>query len=839
MNTSLDNKSAIEQIIENRKIVAEKIENTLENWKALKLNLEKIQNYPNNVDFSIHITKIQEQINLLTNIITRLSRNTFNIGIVGRMGQGKSQLLQTFTQLSNEIIPTSREGVCTSTMTKIYHEQDVMKAEIDFHTWDSFRDEVLGVYYKKLDLGTIPNKVNEFKNQTFPSLSEEKQEVSELSFIYKRLKEYFDNFEKYESHFGKNSITLTQVNEIKKYMVQGARDPDKNRITWDDVPIKEVRIFCNFNNSEVEKIGFVDLPGLGDDSILDVYRLITALEQDVDFIFFVRLSESFIYRGWEESDRRIFQIAKEALNNFSPSKFSFMVINQKQAQTTKDNDTVKNHSLKFKNELQAHFEVANCVIADCSKSEDVQKEILSPLIGYLTKNVNTLYNDYFNFCNLKLKNLSDIIDTELQKLNLSEVISAEHTNFQFWFDKELWPGLTKGLREKMNELKNNESKKDSEFSEEVAKVISRCRSEELIPTIDQIYNKGVEYDSLKIAYYTYIKEIRAELSNHFKCLSKVLQERINFLVLPIAAVLSEKAHLKNLIDEKEYIFFNKILNIIPSDLSVLKKAFTSIQTSDNSDYEKIISYWIRLHFEKLIPDKNLDPISLSQNSLLNSSKDQSILNTIFDSMTSLTGLDFLSQTPNIIQEIIGFSILDEKVKNIISILADHLKSLNQEDTDFLVQLKNNTKPEILSLLSEDEIKNIENIESKIENLIDFFIEKASKEENKNSLKNEYLIRNALNSLRNEVIDGCEKTFNEYLNQPNALAYVAVQKFVDSVISAAYMQTYWRTFLGRNEDRVWPKSKEREEALTRERQFKELLEEVSNTIKKQNSLLINV
>jgi energy-coupling factor transporter ATP-binding protein EcfA2 len=59
---------------------------------------------------------------------------------LGRMGQGKSRLLQSLTGLSDEVIPTGSQGVCTSTMTKIFHQPGSIKAEINFYTWDLFRD---------------------------------------------------------------------------------------------------------------------------------------------------------------------------------------------------------------------------------------------------------------------------------------------------------------------------------------------------------------------------------------------------------------------------------------------------------------------------------------------------------------------------------------------------------------------------------------------------------------------------------------------------------------------------------------------------------------------------
>ena len=73
-----------------------------------------------------------EELNLLKN---RFNRDTINIGVIGRAGQGKSRLLQSLTGLSSNEIPTGDRGHCTGVRSTILHQPGIdTYGEITFHS---------------------------------------------------------------------------------------------------------------------------------------------------------------------------------------------------------------------------------------------------------------------------------------------------------------------------------------------------------------------------------------------------------------------------------------------------------------------------------------------------------------------------------------------------------------------------------------------------------------------------------------------------------------------------------------------------------------------------------
>ena len=126
----------IQVIIQQRQKQAKQVKKVKQNWlslqeilQELEYNRQKISSDPNlserlaQYDFSTTLESINSCKEELDNLEKRLSRKTLNIGVVGRMRNGKSRLLQSLTGLDQKQIPTSSGGVCTRGLSKIFHVQ--------------------------------------------------------------------------------------------------------------------------------------------------------------------------------------------------------------------------------------------------------------------------------------------------------------------------------------------------------------------------------------------------------------------------------------------------------------------------------------------------------------------------------------------------------------------------------------------------------------------------------------------------------------------------------------------------------------------------------------------
>ena len=98
----------------------------------------------------------------------RFERPTLNIGVVGRMRQGKSTLLQKLSGLTDVEIPAKKGGACRAFRSIIYHYYDETKAFVTFHSEDSLLKEVIHEYWKSFKWSNPPSNLDDFARTPLP-----------------------------------------------------------------------------------------------------------------------------------------------------------------------------------------------------------------------------------------------------------------------------------------------------------------------------------------------------------------------------------------------------------------------------------------------------------------------------------------------------------------------------------------------------------------------------------------------------------------------------------------------------------------------------------------------
>jgi hypothetical protein len=162
------------------------------------------------------------------------------------------------------------------------------------------------------------------------------------------------------------------------------------------------------------------MPGIGDKEIANRERLIQSLNQDVDFILFIRKPDA---QGdnWSEVDTELYQTARDELADLAER--SFLVINK----LNKQNEQLCDIFLK---EIENNFiNVAESVIADCSSSQE-SVFVLDRLLTYLVKNIEDLDRRYATYLQVDLNKLHDSINSKLNEapsILASKVLSLMQT----------------------------------------------------------------------------------------------------------------------------------------------------------------------------------------------------------------------------------------------------------------------------------------------------------------------------------------------------------------------------------------------------------------------------
>ncbi|MBV6621752.1 MAG: dynamin family protein [Rivularia sp. (in: Bacteria)] len=627
IQTNTRRNKCINTFIQQRQRFGVRIERDRANLEACKLALINLKNYQSEfaassvnavsverlkeIDFEV-INRISNLLNVLEKLHYRCTRNTINIAVVGYARQGKSILLQSLTGLSNQVIPDGSEGYCTGTISKIVHQPGLQeaKAKVSFYSPKEFQAQVLAPYYETLDLDEKPVTVEEFARTPPPSLPLNKKDSEFDKARYGHLrKDYYSNINKYRHLLESPPIEIAE-SEIARYITQDASDEKGDKIV-DYLAVKEVEIFCSFPYKEIGQISLLDLPGLGDTNLIEAKRLIKILSEEADIILFVRRPEPNAV--WGEAHLKLYQIARDALNNFPLSKSSFMILNRTRNGVEGGDNSYRCQKLQAELK-QTPIRVAKCIIADCSNSQEVFNEVLEPILNDLVDNVESIEKQYRQECEQQLNQLHRNISIELDKASLALTrYGDEDLLFEQLFE-QFWHKLTNDLENLLAQLKENQYSLDQEFAEKVKNAIQKCRTDKIIPaSCEEIAERRHLFGSYNTAYNEFLHEIRSNFLSNFLSLDEEMQHSLdNRKNLAVKII---KSHLGEFASSQEIDFLRYIYNILPDNASNLKLAFQKLYDFDVSNAGRIIRL-VRINIDTLKPDNSKlslsEPINLSE-----------------------------------------------------------------------------------------------------------------------------------------------------------------------------------------------------------------------------------
>ncbi len=610
-----DRTERINAIIQQRQRFGSRIERDKANLEALLLALVNLRQRQSEflaggvdatsakrleeINFNV-INEIDRLLNLLKKLQYRCTRDKINIAVVGYARQGKSRLLQSLTGLSNRVIPDGGEGYCTATLSRIIHQPLLPQAvaKVHFYSPNEFREEVLNPYYETLNLGPKPINIEEFARTPPPGLPLDKKdsEIDKSRYGHLR-KDYYSNIAKYRHFLESPPIEIAESN-IPSYVTQDCIDESGEKIV-NYLAVKEVEISCSFPHQDIGQISLLDLPGLGDTNLIEAQRLIKTLSQEADLILFVRRPEANAV--WGEAYLRLYQIARDALGDFPLSKCSFMILNRSKHNVEGGDNNYRCQKLQAELK-ETPIRVAQCIIADCSDSQEALTEVLEPILDYLVENVESIEKEYGRSYQKQLDKLYQEIDIELDKASGA---LARYGDGDLLFEQlveQFWRKLTNDLENLLAELKENRDSLDSEFEERVKNAIQRCRTDTGIPTTcEEIAESRHIFGSYNTAYNEFLHEIRTNFLGHFLSLDLLMQRRLEnrkYLVIKIL-----KSHLGELADSQGIDFFKIIYDLLPDNASNLKLGFQKLYEFDVSHAGRVIRL-LRVNIDRLKPDTN-------------------------------------------------------------------------------------------------------------------------------------------------------------------------------------------------------------------------------------------
>ncbi|MCC5646365.1 dynamin family protein [Nostoc sp. CHAB 5824] len=597
------------------------------------------------INFDVLQERIDQDIRELDKLIQRFSRTTLNIGVVGRMGQGKSELLKSLSGLTNYELPAWKGKACTAVRSKVLHDDGETKAIVKFHSESTFIEEVIGEYYRELNLGNVPS-LDDFGNKSLPPLPKHSATHQEM---YKRLKnDYHSAFKHYRDFLKAGSpqeIEIKKKEDIPKYVAQKRDDENSNLISFEHLAVREVEIRCRFPKIEVNKLGLVDVPGLGDTKVADEKLILKTLEQEVDIVLFVRKPDFDRYQ-WEKNDFDLYKIANEALDNLASR--AFMVLNHRKY-GNEDNLT---GCQDLKSDTQSIIIAEPPIIADCSKQNETN-DVLTKILEYLDKNIIEIEEQYARSRQNSVLQTYNSINIELEKAQkaLNSYVGKSQ-QFESNFEKTI-NALSRGLIDLLEELWKKHEEIDVEFQNVIDAAIEKCNSDTGIPDatkITELMRHPRYKNRYDVVHSVLAAELRSYLSQNFLSLEEGLKNASNKLKISIANTLITEGGLGELakslnVEGIEFLeVMRKMLDEHQNKLEVGFKTLLDFKMS----YGALILESIRRELEQVIG-------GVRANSQTESSREelvQSGVEAIKDVAVSVTKAQ-LGLSDSIVGEIVG------------------------------------------------------------------------------------------------------------------------------------------------------------------------------------------
>lgn len=536
-------KDEIELIINRRKAKIPEIEKKYNKVAGLNNAIEDVQRLKNEIldnvermniapdvkariqavditDFSTAFQKFDKQ---YREVIARFSRDEINIAVVGAARQGKSLLLQSISNLDNKVIPAFQADDCTGTTSIIKNVPgSEISAQINFMTETQMVECVQKYLSDIFGDSERLDSFNGIRSLDIERLRAKMKKGSSKSAKFEHLVKYIRYFDKWSENVGKGYITVTNADDIQKYVAQhnGKNESSSERVDYYAyLAVKDVIISCQFRNKDAGKVVLRDTIGLGDTSLGIKDKMIAAIRDNSDAAIIVRRPEAGTGK-LDEVDNEIYNILYEAFDSRNNmDKWLFWIVNNTSSDSIYGDNKERCEAFEKKvDELK--WNLAGRYIVDVSDESAVNDIFSNQILNTLTKNIDDidagimlelneqigrLFNEYKNI----LAAIENILDAECEgRVDKGEFIDKKWRGF---YDQT----FMKALKDYRNELFEKKDVDCEEFKKHVNRILDNAI--DLVPSVQTIVKdllSGGKNRTVDI-YPRYLDKMRSDFTEKF------------------------------------------------------------------------------------------------------------------------------------------------------------------------------------------------------------------------------------------------------------------------------------------------------------------------------------
>ena len=556
-------KDQINSIIANRKLLLPKINERLNllailqndigelnnNIKLLKSKEglpDDIRQICDNFEHNSINDNISDSIEALKQLEKRYNRSTINIGVAGQARVGKSTFLQTLSGLTDTQIPTGSGLPVTATRSRIFNSLS-KRAIVTFYSEYDFFHIVIKSFFDELDLTNLPQTIEDFENYIFPEkidLAPKKADLLDrLKKIQKAIFSFKDYLNKGEQEF--------QLEDIKPFVAYPTKDEEyKEDCKRPYLAVKDVRIECPFPENDVENLGIMDLPGLGENVPKQYMNSFMNYKSEVDLVVLLtRPTDAKAF--FDETDIDALDcanIAKGAIKD--KSDYALIVINNgglEDEANILEND-ITNRLNKNKDGVKY-----NILKGNVKDPNDLRDNITSKILEHLAESLPRMDSDYEEDSIKKINKILVDGDKLLKRVKIDIEKKLKGDN-QINILVKKANKLSKDCAVSFNDLLESYEEKSDEIHDFINEV------ENHYSNLEEWIEKGLGYDSPE----EWKKEAKREIALGASPL-KLIQDEFNRIRNHISKSYSK-------IDD----FMNDKVNLLCNDISKCLKENTGV-----------------------------------------------------------------------------------------------------------------------------------------------------------------------------------------------------------------------------------------------------------------------
>ena len=494
----------------------------LENADKLKMNSD-VRTHIQSISTMNFENAMKRLIAFYSDTIERFSRHEINIAVVGSARQGKSQLLQSISNLDNSVIPAFANNDCTGASSVIKNVPGTtLKADISFR--DEFEmAEAVQAYLDNI-FGDGAIRLESFEGIKRLLVSDLEMRIPKGSAKKKKfdhLKKYIEHFDEWKELVHKGHITITDPNEIQRYVAQHNGEKEGSLLRKDYyyyLAVKEAVISCEFNNPETGSIVLRDTIGLGDTSLGISDKMLETISVYSDAAVIVRRPE--ISTGkLDETDEILYDKLNKAFAKRNMSKWLFWLINH----TTPDSIYGENSDRcdAFKAKLDSYrWSIAQSCIVNAADKREVNEQFLPTVLRTLINNIDAVDDGIM----VEMQGLADkaysefrVIQSIIKNILIQGAADVVDTTdfLDYRWDELYDSGLMKLLKEYKNELSDKKDEESVDFKNKVVEILKN--SVNLLPSEAELLtqlqkggrNRGIDVYTMRL------DKLRTEFTREF------------------------------------------------------------------------------------------------------------------------------------------------------------------------------------------------------------------------------------------------------------------------------------------------------------------------------------